>query len=68
VSRATLGNKTLSELNDLCKTNNIDFNKIINNLHQDLEEKINIKDFNSMSISWIIISFFFEICDIGIKK
>jgi hypothetical protein len=21
-----------------------------------------------MSISWIIISFFFEICDIGIKK
>jgi hypothetical protein len=67
-SRATLTNKTLSELNVLCKTNNIDFNKIINNLHQNLEEKINIKDFNSMSISWIIISFFFEICDIGTKK
>lgn len=68
VSKDTLTNKTLSELNDLCNTNNIDFNKIINNLHQNLEGKINIKDFNSMSISWIIISFFFEICDIGIKK
>jgi hypothetical protein len=33
-----------------------------------LESKIDIKDFNSMSISWIIISFFFEICDIGLKK
>lgn len=68
VSKDTLHNKTLSELNDLCNTNNIDFNKIINNLHQNLEDKINIKDFNSMSISWIIISFFFEICDIGAKK
>lgn len=68
VSKARLENKTLYELNDLCKNNNIDFNKIINNLHQNLEGRINIKDFNSMSISWIIISFFFEICDIGIKK
>jgi hypothetical protein len=68
VSKDTLDNKTLSELNDLCNTNCIDFNKIINNLHQNLEDKINIKDFNSMSISWIIISFFFEICDIGTKK
>lgn len=68
VSKPELFNKTLSELNDLCKTNHIDFNKIINNLHQNLESKINIKDFNSMSISWIIIAFFFEICDIGIKK
>ena len=69
VSKTTLANKTPFELNDLCKTiKNIDSNKIINDLHQDLENKINIKDFNSMSISWIIIAFFFEICDIGIKK
>ncbi len=45
VSKSELVNKTLSELNDLCQVNNIDFNKIINNLHKDLEEKINIKDF-----------------------
>lgn len=68
VSKSVVEDKSLSELNDLCKTNNIDFNKIINNLYINLEEKINIKDFNSMSISWIIISFFFEICDIGVKK
>ena len=28
---------------------------------------IDITDYNSISISWIIISFFFEICDIGTK-
>ena len=68
VSKSELSDKTSFELNDLCKTNDIDSNKIINDLHQDLENKINIKDFNSMSISWIIIAFFFEICDIGIKE
>lgn len=68
VSKLELSDKTVSQLNDLCQTYSIDFNKIINNLHYSLENKINIKDFNSMSISWIIISFFFEICDIGIKE
>ena len=68
VSKSELVDKTLSELNDLCKTNTIDFNKTIYNLHKNLENKINIIDFNSMSISWIIIAYFFEICDIGIKE
>ncbi len=63
-----LENKTVSELNDLCQNHSIDFNKIISNLHSILEGKISVKDFNSMSISWIIVSFFFEICDIGLKK
>lgn len=67
VSKIELESKTLVEFNDLCQIHNIDFNKIISNLHSKLENKIEIKDFNSMSISWIIISFFFEICDIGIK-
>ena len=67
VSKIELESKTLAELSDLCQIHNIDFNKIISNLHSKLENKIEIKDFNSMSISWIIISFFFEICDIGIK-
>lgn len=68
VSKKQLENKTVSELNNLCQNHNIDFNKIISNLHSRLESKIDIKDFNSMSISWIIISFFFEICDIGLKN
>lgn len=67
-SKKALENKTLLELNDLCNNHKIDFNKVISNLHSILEGKISVKDFNSMSISWIIISFFFEICDIGLKK
>ncbi len=67
-SKKALENKTLIELNDLCNNHNIDFNKVISNLHSILEGKISVQDFNSMSIIWIIISFFFEICDIGLKK
>ena len=66
-SKKELEGKTVVEFHDLCKAQNIDFNKVISNLHSKLENKIEIKDFNAMSISWIIISFFFEICDIGIK-
>ncbi len=67
-SKKILENKTLLELNNLCNNHKIDFNKVISNLHSILEGKISVKDFNSMSISWIIISFFFEICDIGLKE
>ncbi len=68
VSKSELKNKTLPELHNLSKFHNLDFNKIINNLHTKLEDQIDIKDFNSTSISWIIIAFFFEICDVGIKQ
>jgi hypothetical protein len=68
VSKSELENKTLVKLHSLSKSHNLDFNKIINNLHISLENKIDIKDFNSTSISWIIIAFFFEICDVGIKQ
>jgi len=61
-------NKSTEELQQLSRIKNLDFNKIINNLHIILEEKIEIKDYNSLSISWIIISFFFELCDIGVKQ
>lgn len=67
VSKKELEDKTVLDLHCLCKIHNIDFNKIISNLHSLLENKIEIKDFNSICISWIIISFFFEICDIGLK-
>jgi hypothetical protein len=68
ISTSELSKKDLEELHELAIKNSIDFNKVISNLHKDLDEKIDISDYNSMSISWIIISFFFEICDIGIKK
>lgn len=60
--------KSVTDLQNLAKKNSLDFNKIINNLHITLKDKIDIDDFNSTSISWIIIAFFFEICDIGIKQ
>ncbi|WP_233862640.1 SMEK domain-containing protein [Tenacibaculum piscium] len=68
ISLSELNNISVNELQDLSVQNNLNFNKIINNLHIELETKIDISDYNSMSITWIIISFFFEICDIGIKK
>lgn len=68
VSKTKTENKSIENLHNLCKNHKLDFNKIIFDLHQKLENKIDIRDYNSMQISWIIIAFFFEICDIGIKK
>jgi hypothetical protein len=68
LSSVEIENKNINELQQLSKLHSLDFNKIINNLHIDLEEKIEMKDYNSLSISWIIISFFFELCDIGVKE
>jgi len=68
VSKMEIKDKSVEELHNFCNNYNLDFNKIIFDLHKDLENKIDIKDYNSMQISWIIISFFFEICDIGIKE
>jgi len=68
ISKSEIENKTVAELHELSKLHNLDFSKIISNLHNELENKIEINDFNSTKISWIIISFFFEICDIGLKK
>lgn len=67
VSKDELKHKSLLELHNLAKVHNLDFNKIINNLHIKLEDNIDIKDFNSISISWIIIAYFFELCYVGRK-
>lgn len=42
--------------------------KILKSLHVAIEQRFEINDFNSMNIAWIIIAYFFEICDIGVKK
>ena len=68
ISKSELENKDLLELHNLSRENGLSFNKIITNLHTQLENRIDINDFNSTSISWIIIAFFFEICDVGIKQ
>jgi SMEK domain-containing protein len=63
-----LRTKKTSELQDIASSENIDFNRLINKLHQAIINEIEINDFNSMDISWIIISYFFELCDVGVDK
>ena len=47
---------------------NIDFNKLIKKLYEQIKNELKIDDFNSINIPWIIIGYFFEICDVGVHK
>ncbi len=68
VSEFQLININLMALHDLAQLHNICFNKVIHKLHAAIEDEIDIKDFNSMNIAWIIIAYFFELCDVGVRK
>ncbi len=68
IHKEDLKNKKLLELHELAVKYQLNFNNIISELYSILEIHIDIGDFNSTSISWIIIAYFFEICDIGVKK
>jgi len=46
----------------------LDFNKIFVELYNEITSYFDVKDFNEANITWIIISYFFEICDIGAKN
>lgn len=48
--------------------NSLDFNKIFSELYDEITSCFDVKDFNEANIAWIIISYFFEICDIGAKN
>jgi hypothetical protein len=68
VSEKELLDKKTSELQDIAIAHKIDFNKLISQLHREIENNIEIIDFNSMNIAWIIIAYFFELCDVGIDE
>lgn len=68
VSRSELIGLSVSELQFKAQANDIDFNKAINNLKGVVEGQIEIQDFNAMHVSWIIIAYFFELCDVGVHK
>ncbi|MDX4069234.1 SMEK domain-containing protein [Aliarcobacter skirrowii] len=68
VSERELVDKNTSELQDIAIYYKIDFNKLISQLHRKIEKNIEIIDYNSMNISWIIIAYFFELCDVGVDK
>ena len=60
--------KDVQKLQKIAVTEKLDFNKLIYLLHHNIENLITIKDFNSMDISWILLSYFFEICDVGMRE
>jgi hypothetical protein len=66
--REELIGKNVGQLHSLAKLHNLDFNVMISTLHDQIEANIDIDNFNSTNISWIIIAFFFEICDVGVKE
>jgi hypothetical protein len=68
VSKKDLIDKRTYELQNIASSHQIDFNKLISKLHQDIENNIEINDFNSMNIAWIIIAYFFELCDVGVDE
>jgi hypothetical protein len=68
VSLSSIQLLSIQELHILAEKNQLDFNGIINNLQLRIEREIGITDFNSMEITWVIVSYFFEICDVGLKK
>jgi hypothetical protein len=68
VSKKELIDKKTYELQDIASSHPVNFNKLIAKLHQEIENHIEINDFNSMNIAWIIIAYFFELCDIGVDK
>jgi hypothetical protein len=68
VSKKELTDKKTYELQDIASSQKIDFNKLIVKLHQGIENHIEINDWNSMGIAWIIIAYFFELCDIGVDE
>ena len=68
VSEKELLNKKTSELQDIATLHQIDFNNLISQLHTEIEKCVEIDDWNSMGIAWIIIAYFFELCDVGVDE
>jgi len=68
INKSSSKNLDVSELQCLAVEHRLDFNKLINTLQRRIDSLIIVKDFNSMDISWVLVSYFFEICDVGVKE
>ncbi|HGF7221052.1 TPA: hypothetical protein AB5E63_003498, partial [Vibrio cholerae] len=67
-SMSNLHSMKVAQLHALATQNGICFNKVLFALKDAIESAIIKVDFNSQSVSWIIIAYFFEICDVGVKQ
>jgi hypothetical protein len=59
--------KNIEELNNLALDKDLDFNEIIQGLFNSIEGMLLINDFNSINVGWILVAYFFEYCDAGVK-
>lgn len=58
---------TITELHDKALEFDVDFSKILGKLADRIAAAALIDDFNSMNIPWVIIAYYFEICEVGRK-
>lgn len=68
ITKSILLDMDISSLQKNAVIEKLDFNKLIYLLQQKIDSLIIVSDFNSMTISWILVAYFFEICEVGVKE
>ncbi|WP_024607795.1 SMEK domain-containing protein [Pseudoalteromonas sp. TAB23] len=68
VHNRSLANKSVSELHILVNDFDVCFNKVLGELCHRIESETFKADYQATSMAWVIIAFFFEECDIGVKE
>jgi hypothetical protein len=63
-----LANKSVDELHALVKEYKVCFNKVLGELCHRIENETFKADYQATSMAWVIIAFFFEECDVGVKE
>ncbi|WP_265723915.1 hypothetical protein, partial [Providencia rustigianii] len=58
---------TIEELHNIALEFEVDFSKILGKLAERIAAAALVDDFNTMNIPWIIIAYYFEICEVGRK-
>ncbi|MBK0091786.1 SMEK domain-containing protein [Erwinia sp. S59] len=60
-------NLTVADLHDKALEFDVDFSKMLGKLAERVAAAALVDDFNSMNIPWVIIAYYFEICEVGRK-
>ena len=68
LKKSILLNMDVSTLQANAIKQELNFNTLILLLYKKIDGLITVSDFNSMTISWILVAYFFEICEIGAKE
>jgi len=64
----TLANKSVDELHTLIKGYKVCLNRVLGELCHRIENETFKANYQATSMAWVIIAFFFEECDVGVKK